>query len=208
LTGGGRARLVVAFAKLVGLTLLASSCATASLPPPADVAARARASRSYSAELRVSLKGSSLRGRARVLVAFERPDALRVEVPGPAGARLVAVARGGKLTAVFPAEAAVFRASADAASFDALLGIALAPEEMIDLLLGVPSPRLRSYSARWGREVPREVEATLPDGGRLHARIEAPEIDASLPAAAFEEPAHAGYRAIDADEARRIWGER
>jgi len=208
LTRGGRARLVVASAKLIGLTLLASSCATASLPPPADVSERARTSRSYSAELRVSLKGSSLRGRAHILVAFERPDALRVEVPGPAGARLVAVARGGKLTAVFPAERAVFRAGATAASFDALLGIALAPEEIIDLLVGAPSPRLRSYSARWGRAVPREIDATLPDGSRLRARIEAPEIGASLPTAAFEEPADAGYRAIDANEARRIWGER
>jgi hypothetical protein len=208
LRAAGRARLAVLLATLAPPALLTSACATGSTPPPADVAERARAVRSYSAELRVSLKGSSLRGRARVIVAFARPDALRVEVPGPAGARLVAVARGTTLTAVFPAERAVFRAAASAASFDALLGIALAPEEMIDLLVGVHSPRLRSYEAKWGRTVPREIEATLPDGSRLRAKVEAPELNAVLPPAAFEEPGYAGYRPIEADEARRIWEQR
>jgi hypothetical protein len=194
--------------KLAAVVLLTGACASAPVRPPADVAERARTSRSYSAELRATLKGAALRGRARVIVAFARPDSLRVEVPGPTGARLVAVARGGRLAAVFPADRAVFEAAADAASFDALLGIALAPEEMMDLLVGVSSPRLRAYKARWGPAVPREIEATLPDGSRFTAKVEDPEVDPALPAAAFKEPAHAGYRSIDAEEARRLWGER
>jgi len=194
--------------KLAAVALLIGDCASAPVRPAAGVAERARASRSYSAELRATLKGASLRGRARVIVAFERPDALRVEVPGPTGARLVAVARGGTVAAVFPADRAVFEGNADAASFEALLGIALAPEEMIDLLLGVPSPRLRDYKARWGPDVPREIEATLPDGSRFKAKVEGPELDPALPLAAFREPVHAGYRSIDAEEARRLWGQR
>jgi len=194
--------------KLAAVALLTGACASAPVRPPAGVAERARASRTYSAELRATLKGASLRGRARVIVAFARPDSLRVEVPGPTGARLVAVARGGKLAAVFPADRALFEAAADAQSFDALLGIALAPDEMMDLLVGVSSPRLRAYKARWGAAVPREIEATLPDGSRFIAKVEAPELDAALPAEAFREPAHPGYRAIDAEEARRLWSPR
>jgi hypothetical protein len=55
----------------------------------------------------VSVSGPEVRGRSRVLLAFRRPDALRIEIPGPAGARLVAVVRAGRLTAVLPAERAV-----------------------------------------------------------------------------------------------------
>ena len=33
----------------------------------------------------------------------------------------------------------------------ALLGVELSPPELMDLLVGVPSPRLRSYRARWSR---------------------------------------------------------
>lgn len=143
-----------------------------------------------------------------MLLAFRRPDALRIEIPGPAGARLLAVALQGRLTAVFPAERAVFESAATPAALDALVGVALAPEELIDLLVGVPSPRLRSYRARWGPALPREIEAGLPDGGRLVAKIDEAEVDSPLSAAAFAPPPHAGYRSIDADEARRLWGSR
>jgi hypothetical protein len=79
---------------------------------------------------------------------------------------------------------------------------------MMDLLVGASSPRLRAYAARWGPVVPREIEATLPDGSRFTAKIEAPELGAALPAEAFREPPHAGYRPIDAEEARRLWSVR
>ena len=67
-----------------------------------DVAARAQAARAYSGRLRVKLDGRELRARATVLLAFQRPDALRIEVPGPGGLRLVAVASGERLVAAFP----------------------------------------------------------------------------------------------------------
>lgn len=192
---------------MVAAAFFATAGGCASVPPPPPrVIERAQAARSYTAQIRVSLKGPSLRGRSRVLVAFERPDALRIEVPGPAGARLVAVARAGELAAVFPAERAVFKAEASAAQLDALLGVALSPEEIIDLLVGVRSPRLLSYRAEWGATLPRAIEATLPDGTRLKLKVERAATGVSVPPRAFAEPAHEGYRPVDAEEARRLWG--
>jgi hypothetical protein len=120
----------------------------------------------------------------------------------------VAVARDDELVAVFPAERAVFRGPATAAGLEDLLGIALSPAEVMDLLLGTPSPRVREYRVRWGPALPRELRATLPDGGRLKTTVETATLDADVPEAAFAEPAHEGYRAVDAAEARRLWGAR
>jgi hypothetical protein len=193
----------------VALAILTlSACATASLPPPAAVAQRAAAARSYSARLRVTLRGPELRGRTAALLGFRRPGALRIEIPGPAGPRLVAVAHEGILTAVFPGERAVFRGEATAEGLEDLLGVALSPAEVMDLLVGSPSPRVRDYRARWGPSLPREVQVTLPDGGRLKVGVESATLDPDLPDAAFAEPPHEGYRTVDAAEARRLWGAR
>jgi len=205
LTEPPRPRLLTACA--LALAALAKGCASAALPPP-TVIAQARVARSYSASLRVSLKGPEIRARTRALVAFRRPDALRVEIPGPTGVRLVAVAREGKLTAVFPGEQAVFEGEAGAADLEALLGVALGPEEVMDLLVGSPSPRLRSYEARWGPTLPRAIDATLPDGGRLKVTVDDAAAGVALSPQAFAPPAHSGYRKVAAEEARRMWGGR
>jgi len=185
-----------------------AACARSWPTPPAETVARARAAGSYSGRLRVSLDGPELRARTGVLVAFERPDALRVEVPGPAGARVVAVARGGSLTAVFPAQRAFFEGQATPASLADLLGIALAPGEVMDLLVGSPPDGVRGYRARWGPNLPRRIEATLPDGGRLRVAVEDAESGIDLPPAAFQSPPHPGYRSVDAEEARELWSAR
>jgi len=163
---------------------------------------------SYSGSLRVSVDGGSLRGRSRALVAFRRPDALRIEIPGPAGARLVAVARGGRLVAVLPGERAVLEREANPRELEALLGIALLPEELMDLLVGVPPRGARAYEVRWGRALPRRVFARLADGTRLSVGVDDADGGAGLSEAAFEEPRHEGYRPVDADEARRLLGGR
>ena len=186
----------------------AAGCASAGLPPPPDAAERAAATTSYSGRIRVSLRSPSFRARAPVLIAFSRPDALRIEVPGPGGARLVAVTRDGRLTAVFPGERAVFQGAATPVELEALLGVALSPAEVIDLLLGVPSPRLKHYDARWGPDLPRRIEATLPDGGQLRLNVEEAERGVELAAAAFADPPHSGYRAVDGEEARTLWSGR
>lgn len=182
---------------------MAAACATAPLPPP-RVVAEAAAAPSYSASLRASVRGPDLRGRTRVLAAFRRPDALRLEIPGPSGARLVAVAGEGRLTAVLPGERAVLESAAGPSDLEALLGVALTPAELMDVLVGTAPPRLRSYEARWGARLPVRIEAVLPDGTRLDVRVDEAEAGIALPAAAFDPPAHDGYRPIDAAEARRL----
>jgi outer membrane lipoprotein-sorting protein len=187
--------------------LLAAACASARLPLP-RVAVEAAAATSYSGSLRVSVSGPDVRGRTRVLVAFRRPDAVRIEIPGPAGARLVAVARDGRLTAVLPGERAVLEGASSPSDIEALLGVALAPEELMDVLVGTAPKGLRSYEARWGAALPSRVEAVLSDGTRLRATVDDAETGVSLPAAAFDPPPHDGYRPVDAAEARRLLGGR
>lgn len=143
-----------------------------------------------------------------MLIAFRRPDALRIEIPGPAGPRLVAVAAGERLWAVFPGERALFTGRATEADFEALLGVALAPREVMDLLVGTPPPRLRAYAARWRAGAPARIDATLPDGGRLRVTVDEAELGAAVPDRAFEEPPHEGFRAVTAEEARGLWGAR
>lgn len=194
-------------ASLLLAAALLPSCAKVA-PPSPDVVARAQAARTFSGRVRVSLDGRELRARATVLLAFERPDALRIEVPGPGGLRLVAVARGDRLTAAFPADRAVYAGPADAGGMEALLGVALAPSEVMDLLLGAPSPRVASSQVRWGPVVPRRIDAHLTDGSRLQVAVEEADLDVTLPPSAFAPPASPGYRTVDAEEARGLWGRR
>ncbi len=193
--------------ELAALALAAVGCAKAAPAPPEVVRAAAEL-RSYSGSLRVSVRGADLRGRTRALVAFRRPDALRIEIPGASGARLLAVVAEGRLTAVLPADRAVLRHEASPAQLEALLGIALSPEELMDVLVGVRPASARDYRVRWGRTLPRRIDATLADGTRLAVSVDEAEGGAALPSAAFEPPPHAGYRPTDADEARRLLGGR
>lgn len=186
---------------------VAFACATAR-PPAPGVAEKARAAESWSGNLRVSVRGADLRGGSRALVAFQRPDAMRIEIPGASGARLVAVARAGRLTAVLPAERARLTSPAAPRDLEALLGVALSPAELMDVLLGVAPPGARRYQADWGATLPRRVRAELADGTRLDARVDEAESNVELPAAAFDPPPCDACRAIDADEARRLLGGR
>ena len=183
--------------------LLAGGCATAR-PPSPGVAERARDANSWSGSLRVSVRGQDLRGRSNALVAFCRPDAMRIEIPGPSGPRLIAVARAGRLTAVLPPDRARLETAAGPRDLEALLGVALSPGELMEVLLGVAPAAARRFEADWGASLPRRVRAELADGTRLDARDDEAEADVELPAAAFDPPPCAGCRDIDADEARRL----
>jgi hypothetical protein len=188
--------------------LLGSGCAGTFRPAPPGVAERAASAASYSGSLRVSVSGEDLRGRSRALVAFRRPDALRIEIPGPAGARLVAVARGGRLTAVLPADRAFLERAATPAELEALVGVALAPAELMDVLAGVAPASVRDYRADWGPSWPRRIDAVLGDGTRLKATVEEADSGADVSPAAFDPPPHAGWREVSPDEARRLLGGR
>lgn len=202
-TGTFRAAALLALAAAT-----ASACAGSFHPAPPGVAQRAAASPSYSGSLRVSVSGPDLRGRSRALVAFRRPDALRIEIPGPSGARLVAVARAGRLTAVLPGDRAYLDREATPAELEALIGVALAPAELMDVLVGAKPAGLREYRADWGASFPRRIDAVLGDGTRLKATVEDADSGAGVDPAAFDAPRHDGYRAVDADEARRLLGGR
>jgi hypothetical protein len=70
----------------LALALLASGCAGSFHPPSPGAAAALQAAPTYSAAVRVSVGGAILRGHAGAIVAWRRPDALRVEIAGPGGA--------------------------------------------------------------------------------------------------------------------------
>lgn len=185
--------------------LAASACAKAFRPGTPAAIARAKQAATYSGELRLSLDGPELRARTPVLVGFRRPDALRIEVPGPGSARLIAVASAGRFVAVFPGERAFFDGEATPANLEALFGVALSPAEVMDLLVGIGGERVRTYRADWGPTFPERVEAVLPDSGRLQLRIVAADLDPALADEAFAAPAHDGFRRVAAAEARTLW---
>jgi hypothetical protein len=168
------------------------------------VVEQARAASSWSGSLRVSVRGEDLRGRSRALVAFRRPDKVRIEIPGPTGVRLVAVTRDGRLHAVLAADRARLESPATPGELEALIGIELAPGELMDVLVGTAPPGVRTYRADWGSTLPRRVRAELLDGTRLDARIDEAETGVELPEAAFDPPRCLDCRLIEASEARRL----
>jgi hypothetical protein len=193
-------------ARIAMLAALAGAgCASLPKAPAAEVGAAARAADTYSAAASVRLRGETVRARARALVAWQRPDRLRLEIPGPSGARFVAVTRDGRISAVFPGEAASFEGNATPEVLEELLGIRLAPADLMDALVGVAPPHVRRFEARWGPRLPRAVDLTLADGARLKLELEDAEIGIVLGAEAFAPPARAGYRSVDAAEARSLF---
>jgi hypothetical protein len=205
---GKAPRALCTSAAAIAAAIGVAACAGSFRPAAPGVASRAASSPSYFGSLRVSVKGPDLRGRSRALVAFRRPDSLRIEIPGPSGARLVAVARGGRLTAVLPADRAFLACDAAPAELEALIGVALTPPELMDVLVGSRPEGLREYRADWGDAFPRRIDAVLADGTRLRATVDDADAGTSVSSAAFDPPAHAGYREVDADEARRLLGGR
>jgi hypothetical protein len=205
---GRRARHVsAAVAMSLAVAWTTAGCAARSFQPSVATRARAAAFATYRGELRVEVDGPSLKGHARTLLAFRRPDALRLEVPGPAGARLIAVAVESSLTAVFPGERAFYQGTPDVATMEGLLGVALSPPELMDLLVGAGAERVRDYEVFWDadRSLPRRFRAELADGTRLDVRAERAEGDCILPERAFALPPVAGLRMLSLAEARNVW---
>jgi hypothetical protein len=193
-----------AAALLLG-TALSAGCATAPRLPPPDVVQQAQTATSYSAELGVSLRGPDLRGRATILAGFRRPDRLRLELPGPGGARLVVVVNGDRLAAVFPRERAVFTGAATPETLGEVTGVALSAPDVMSLLVGLPPASVTAFRADWGPQLPSRVRGTLSDGTRLDVKIKDPRRAAPLADTAFQPPPYEGYRVVSAAEARDLW---
>jgi hypothetical protein len=185
--------------------LLLTGCATVSPVPPASVIADARSVSTYRADLRVGLRGPDMRGRASILVGFVRPDRLRMEMPGPTGARFILVANGERLTAVFPGSRAVFEGDATPATFARITGVRLSAPGVMDLLLGATPADVRDYRAEWGERVPKRVRALLSDETRLDVKVSRPELGGEITENAFAPPPNEGYREVTAEEARDLW---
>jgi hypothetical protein len=141
-------------------------------------------------------------------MAFERPDRIRIEVPGAAGARLIVVARDGLLSVVFPQDRGIYEGPADPDVLEYLLGVGLAPDEFIDVLMGVEPRGLRDFAVGWGPQVPQRIRARLRDDAKLELLIENPRPGHALVAEVFDPPPHPGYRPLSLEEARGLWGER
>ena len=112
------------------------------------------------------------------------------------------------MTAAFPADRAVYLSPATPDHLEALLGVGLAPGEMIDMLVGIPPVGVKEYRARWGRRVPEDIRARLRDGGQLRLEVEEVQLGPELPEAAFQPPPHERYRLVTAAEARQLWARR
>jgi hypothetical protein len=196
-------RSIGAFLAVIAAAVWIGGCASQGLPSLETRMALQNAE-GMTGRLRVSIRGPERRGHATILFGFRRPDALRIEIPGGGGVRLVVVTREGRLCAVFHSEHAVFRAPATAESVAAALTIALTPEEVMDMIAGKPPARLADRRVKWGKSCPREVSARLPDETRLKIKLE--DIEATAPdPTAFLDPAPPGFRTIDAREARSLW---
>lgn len=126
----------------------------------------AKGVRRYQGFLRIRGKGPEGGFDGRLVVIFERPASLRVELLGAFGStRWSAVATGDGITVVFPGRREFVEESDSADIVGRLLGIRLSPEEVMALLSGVGTP-----VEAGAREGFRQAEATvlmLSTGERL-----------------------------------------
>jgi hypothetical protein len=107
----------------------------------------------YQAVLKIRGKGPEGRFSATQILIFERPDRVRVELLGAFGStRWIAVISGGEVLVFFPSRREYLRESRIEQVVEALLGVALGPEEVISALAGVGLPLGGSCAVRAVRE--------------------------------------------------------
>lgn len=93
--------------------------------------------RSFSAEVALSGRAGRERMRGRVLAGFRRPAQMRLEGVAPFGAPgFIMVASGGAATLLLPRDNAALTDTAPDAILEALTGLALSPEELLNALAG------------------------------------------------------------------------
>lgn len=95
----------------------------------------------YQAVVRVRGRGPEGRFSGTLMVAFERPERLRVELLGPFGSsRWIALVAEGEITVLFPSRREFVRESAVPAVLDALVGVGWSPDEAMAVLAGAGLP--------------------------------------------------------------------
>ena len=129
--GAGR-RLATAAAALVLLGGCASARPTSRVQGP-------EGARGYRALFRGETDGPAGKERFRMAAALLPPDRLRLEFSGPVGGpRLVVAVDGATVMAILPSERAYDSEPAGAAVLDRILGLPLAPAQLVALLTGQP----------------------------------------------------------------------
>ena len=95
----------------------------------------------YQAVARIRGRGPQGRFSASLLVAFERPDRLRVELLGPlGGSRWIAVVTGGEITVLFPSRREFLQERAVPEVLAALVGVRWGADEIMAVLSGAGLP--------------------------------------------------------------------
>lgn len=168
----------------VGVAVTLGACAPAPLRLPvgpglpfpefreASTAARStcRTVRTWTAEIAIGGRSGSARLRGRVLAGLARPERLRLEGLAPFGAPVfILVADEDGATLWVPRERRVLRHPSTGAILDALAGVALEPDELLDLVTGC----VAAGDAVAGRVYPGGWSAVeLDDGSTAFLRRE------------------------------------
>lgn len=125
----------------------------------AGLALRAAERTSLRAEARVSIEGQRRASFAKQLLLLERPARLRLEIVGLLGQRVAVLATDGSRYDLYRAERpALESGEVHAGILWEVVGLALTPEEAVQLALGVPLLPSEGTPAA-------ESAAGLPDGG-------------------------------------------
>ena len=178
-------RRAVRLTFVAALALVCASCAPRGLPritlpsgpatsapdyadALADARGRCHDVRSYSAALSMSGRAGTQKLRGRVLAGLV-PGALRLEAPAPAGGTVfILVADGTRGRLLLAQERRALEDARPADILDALVGIALGPDDLRALLSGCllasPEPTgARAYGADW-------IVVDLTGGGSMYLR--------------------------------------
>lgn len=113
--------------------------------------------RTMSAELAISGRAGRQKLRGHVLAGIAAPDRIRLEAAAPFGPPLfILVADGKATTLLLPRDNRVLRGESPSAILEALVGLALGPEDLLAVLTGcvTPDPRPtagRLFPRNWAR---------------------------------------------------------
>jgi hypothetical protein len=130
--------------------------------------------RTLTAELGLSGRVGDERLRARVVAGFERPSSMHLEGVAPFGQPVfILAARNGTATLLLPGDKRILRGSAPEAILEALVGVTLAPADLLAVFTGcvVPTPRAIAGRIHQGGLASIDVESGDQQGGPRSATL-------------------------------------
>ena len=130
--------------------------------------------RTLTAELGLSGRAGDERLRGRVVAGFERPSSMRLEGVAPFGQPVfILAARNGSATLLFPGEKRILRGAPPEAILEALVGVTLAPADLLAVFTGcvVPGPRATAGRMHQGGLASIDVESGDQQSGTRTATL-------------------------------------